>query len=336
MSYPLTAPQSIAIGFSFNKNLASNLTYWRNAVLNQDMDCGIVVDGPEGSGKSVFGFQVAKFMDREHTIDLDKQVCYYPEQFKEAVMSLPKGKAIIWDEARRGLNRRRSFSEHNLSITDMLAECRQHNLFLIIIMPSFYDMDMYAAVWRTRILLHVNYKFDANDIDTPLRRGFFRFYTEEGKKRLFCNPDLRKQYEYPFLKNECFDGTFPHHYVVAEGEYRKRKREAEEVYRKRGSDKNVALANGSQSFNYGVVYAYKVLRDGAKLYPGAEKILATELITREGKLGQTTRNVTNLIQQSLKYREALLLGMQSKRQEGSGEGRASPTHSITDTIGDDS
>ena len=42
----------------------------------------------------------------------------------------------------------------------------------------------------------------------------------------------RQGYEYPFLKNHCFDATFPHHYVVDEQEYRRLKRESEEEYRK--------------------------------------------------------------------------------------------------------
>lgn len=231
MSRPLSSPYSVELGYSFNITLANNLMYWRNAVLHQDMDCGIIVDGSEGAGKSVFGLQIAKFLDIDRQVDLDKQVCYFPKQFKEAVLSLKKGKAIVWDEARRGLNRRRSISEGNLTITDMLAECRQHNLFLIIIMPSFYDMDLNVAVWRTRILIHVWYNMDPTNVDRPLKRGYFRMYNEEGKKLLYTNKMSRQRYEYPHMPNHSFDATFAHYYVVDEAEYRKRKREAEQVYR---------------------------------------------------------------------------------------------------------
>lgn len=243
MGRPLSTEVSKNLGFFFDARLAKNLTWWRNAVLNQDIDFAMIVDGAEGSGKSVMGMQIAYFLDIEHQIDLKTQVCYYPEQFKTAVLSLKPGKAIIWDEARRGLNRRRSGGDVNLDITDLLAECRQHNLFLIIIMPSFYDMDMNVAVWRTRCLVHTWYNWDKDKPITPLQRGFFRFYNEAGKKRLYTNIELRKQYAYPYIHNCSFDRQFKEHYVVDEKEYRKLKKEAELAYRNKRENPRPKLEN---------------------------------------------------------------------------------------------
>lgn len=222
------------MGFSFNTRKAKNLLLWRNAVLHQDIDCAILVDGAEGGGKSVEAQQVAAFLDIEHHIDIETQMCFTPQQFKDSVTSLKKGKAIIWDEARRGVNRRRSTQDVNLEITDMLAECRQNNLFLVIVMPSFYDMDMNVAVWRSRALIHVWYDWNVEEKEQPLVRGFFRFYNEEGKKRLYTNKLLRTQYSYPYIKDHCFDGTFTNHYVVDESSYREKKKAAELLYRKGG------------------------------------------------------------------------------------------------------
>ena len=57
---PLTTPYSVMMGHSFDTTLGHNLTWWRNAVLEQDMDFACFVDGKEGSGKSltVNGFSV--------------------------------------------------------------------------------------------------------------------------------------------------------------------------------------------------------------------------------------------------------------------------------------
>jgi len=226
---PLSSKYSLELGFSFNLYLGQNLERLRNAVLYQDFDLAVLIDGKEGSGKSVFAMQIAYFLDRDHSLDLETQVIFTPEQFKKAVNSLGPGKAIVWDEARAGLNRRRSTQQVNLDITDMLAECRQNNLFMVIVMPSFYDMDRNVAVHRSRLLIHCSYDFGGPD-NRPLRRGFFRLYNEDGKQRLFENRELR--YRYPYLPNMCFDGNFPHHYLVDQEVYRRKKREAVSRYTK--------------------------------------------------------------------------------------------------------
>lgn len=231
---PLSSEYSVQLGFSFDRGLGRNLELFKNATINQDFDYGIGVDGPEGAGKSVFAMQIAYFLDVEHDIDMDTQVCFTPDEVKRAITTLGKGKAIVWDEARRGLNRRRSTQDINLTITDLLAECRQNNLFLVIVMPSFYDMDMNVAVWRTRALVHVWYEIDLEKRSTPLVRGFFRFYNEKGKKMLYTNKHLRQSYEYPYLRDHSFEGRFPHHYVVDEKKYREKKRKSEQQYRETG------------------------------------------------------------------------------------------------------
>lgn len=228
---PLTSEHSRELGFPFDNMLANNLTLLRAAVLNQDFDACILVDGGEGYGKSVLAQQIAYFLDVERKLDLDTQMCYYNEQFKKAVLSLKPGKAIIWDEARRGLNSRRSMSNINLDITDMLAECRQHNLFLIIVMPTFYDMDKNIAIWRSRLLIHVWGVWDTSKPDKPLKRGYFRLYSEAGKKDLRTDTNACRGYRYPFLPGRSANGRFVKHYVVDEAEYRRKKREAEDHYR---------------------------------------------------------------------------------------------------------
>lgn len=223
----LSAKYSLEMGFSFHTHLGENLSIWRNAVMNQDIDCAGVVDGKEGAGKSVLAQQIAAFLDKDRVLDPHTQLCWTPDAFAKAVGTLEKGKAIVWDEARRGANRRRSGQEINLKITDMLAECRQHNLFLVIVMPSFYDMDMNIAVWRTRWLVHVSYHWELEDEKHPLKRGDFRFYNENGKKNLYTDRELRRGYKYPYMPNESFDGTFINHYVVDEELYKRLKYESD-------------------------------------------------------------------------------------------------------------
>ena len=235
MGRPLSSKYSVELGFSFDKWLGSNLELWRNAVINQDIDCFVLVDGKEGAGKSVHGLQVAHFLDIDRKIDLDKQVCFTPEAVKKAITELPKFKAIVYDEAKRGLNRRRSTENTNIELTELFAECRQNNLFLVVIMPAFHDLDMNVAVFRSRVLLHVYYKWNTQTRDNPLLRGYARFYNEEAKKYIYCNKAIRQQYRHPRHK-DSFDYGFPHHYVVDEKEYRARKAQAVKDYATKPQD----------------------------------------------------------------------------------------------------
>lgn len=253
----LRSKYSVMLGFPFNIKLGDNLSRWRNAVLHQDIDCVIIVDGKEGAGKSVHALQIGYMLDVEHSIDINTQVCYTPEEVKEAITTLKRGKAIVFDEARRGFNRRRSTEKVNIELTDLFAECRQNNLFLVVVMPSFYDMDMNIAVWRSRVLVHVSYTWDLDNEKQPLVRGNARFYNEIGKKNMYCNKRRRMMYQYPYLKNECFDYTFPHHYVVDEAVYRAKKRAAESAYRTKEDNNKTICPDCGGKVHYATKSGFK-------------------------------------------------------------------------------
>lgn len=210
------------LGFPIAKLLTQNLEYWRNAVLYDDWDCIGVIDGWEGAGKSVLAQQVAKFLDKDHEISPDR-VVFTPEAFTEAVLKADKGRAIVWDEARGGLNRRRTMSATNNAITDMLAEIRQRNLFIIIVLPTFYELDRNVALWRARWLIHVYIVGDP--AKRRFIRGRYRFYSSDAKKRLYCDTSQSRFYEYP-AKKSAFAGKFDNIYVIPEEEYKKQKADA--------------------------------------------------------------------------------------------------------------
>lgn len=244
MSRPLSSKYSVELGFSFDEWVGDNCTLWRNAVINQDMDCMILIDGKVGSGKSVWGMLLATFFDIERKLDVETQICFTPDELKKAINTLPKYKSVIYDEAMRGLNRRRATEKETVELVELFAECRQNNLFLIVILPSFYDLDMTQAVWRSKILCHIYYKWKPQDSEKnrkyPLWRGFGTFYNENAKLQMYSNKAWRQQYYYPNLK-ECFTFRFPNHYVVDEARYRERKREAIKRYSEKDKEKKASL-----------------------------------------------------------------------------------------------
>ena len=197
----------------------------------QDWDMLFLYDGFEGSGKSVKATQDAFYCDPTLTLD---RIVFTPYQFRKAVMSANKYEAIVYDEAYTGLSSRATMSLINRTLVSMLAEIRQKNLFVFIVMPTFFDLDKYVALWRSRALIHVYTK-------GGFERGYFLFFNTEKKKNLYIHG--KKFYNYSCVKANFF-GSFRNHYVVDEKEYRAKKKKslldrekkAEEVEIKRRFD----------------------------------------------------------------------------------------------------
>lgn len=181
-------------------------------VQKKDEDYLWVVDGQEGSGKSVLTLQLAKRVDP--SFDLSR-VVFSAKDFKDAVLKASKGQAIVFDEAFRGLSSRGALTEVNKLLVRLMMECRQKNLFIFIVLPTFFLLDRYVAIWRARGLFHVYQKRGT--------RGYWRYYNSKTKKLLFLNG--RQTYTYAKPKSN-FHGRFYDIYSIDEDSYRKKKRAA--------------------------------------------------------------------------------------------------------------
>jgi len=180
-------------------------------VIRKDWDMLFVCDGSEGSGKSVMVQQMAKYCDPSLTIE---RIVFTPKGFREAIIEAKPYQAVVYDEAYTGLSSRATMSLINRTLISMLAEIRQKNLFVFVVMPCFFDLDKYVALWRSRALLHVY-------VGDNFQRGFFSFYNSTRKKDLYING--KKYYNYNKPKPNFF-GRFTNHYTVDEDEYRKKKK----------------------------------------------------------------------------------------------------------------
>lgn len=195
----------------------------------EDADAVLVIDGKEGTGKSVLALQIAKLMDIDGEIDVKTQLHFNSESVLKTIRNdaLRKGKVVIYDESAEALDVSLSGTKKQKKIKQMFMEVRQQNLIFILVIPSFYDMQKYFAIHRTRALLHVFWKKKTkkpkSDADRMFQRGFYYFYNEEGMNRLYNTDKLRKFYVYPRKLSE-FTGKFPKDYAgVDEEEYRRRK-----------------------------------------------------------------------------------------------------------------
>lgn len=232
-------------------------------VVTKDWDFVFLIDGTEGGGKSVKAQQGATYCDPSFPRDCSR-IAYNPDEFQDLITKASKYQAVIYDEAYTGLSSRGVMSDINKTLVSMLAEIRQKNLFVFIVMPTFFDLDRYPALWRSRGLFHV---YTGDDFS----RGFFAFYNVDRKKQLYILG--KKFYSYNQPKPN-FIGRFTNKYTVDEETYRKRKLDALGNYKR----KTVAQLKDELRFPI----ALKALCKHVSTYRAAEELagLGLELTAR--------------------------------------------------------
>lgn len=163
-------------------------------LVNINEDRVYLVDGREGSGKSTWAFQQAKYLNPEFTLE---HICFHPEDFLHQIRNAPKGSVVVFDEAFRGLSSKASRSNVNKEIVQALMESRQRSLVIFIVLPTFFLLEMYAAVFRSEALFHI-YKMKGKK-DSPARA--FKIYNYAKKKTLYLRGKTKYfSYKFPIIK----------------------------------------------------------------------------------------------------------------------------------------
>jgi len=187
----------------------------KDRVLHKDRDFICCYDGEEGVGKSVLAQQHAVILDPAFTID---NIVFNADQFIKKIKdpNTKKGTCIILDEAFSSANSRGSLTEVNRSMVGLATEMRQKNLFILLVLPSFFDLDRYFALWRCRALFHVYF--------TPEEDRHYIVFNKDSKKMLYLLG--KKFYNYNKPKAPFAPSKFFNQYTVDEEDYRKKKAEA--------------------------------------------------------------------------------------------------------------
>ncbi len=186
----------------------------RKSVIKKDMDFVMVIDGEEGSGKSVLAMQIASYLDPRFNLD---SVVFNADQFMKKIREIRRHTCIVLDEAFNASNARASLSQVNRAMLGVATEMRQRNLFVIMVLPSFFDLDKYFALWRCKALIHVYFRKSGS-------RGRYILFPKTKKKFLYLNG--KKTYNYSKPKSPYPPMRFKNEYVVDEMEYREKKAKA--------------------------------------------------------------------------------------------------------------
>lgn len=176
-----------------------------------DEDRFYVTDGQEGSGKSLFTIQQAAYIDPTILDDEDGKVlpriCFSPDEFLTAIKNTKSTKdntkVVIFDEAFRGMSSKSALSGVNKKVVQALMEMRQNNLVVFLVSPSFYMLELYAAMMRSKALFHVVKEKNS-------RRRHVRVFNFKNKAKLY-QIGIRKGWSYPMFtkKRVNFFGKYP-------------------------------------------------------------------------------------------------------------------------------
>ena len=166
--------QKIDIKFFLDPRLKKSLNAIIEDLEKKDKDSFIAVDGNEGSGKSTLALQMAKYVDP--TFNLSR-VVFDADTFRAAILKAKKGQAVVFDEAFTGLSSRASLSGVNKTLVSLMMQIRQKNLFVIMVLPTFFLLDKYVALFRSRALIHV--------YECKKQRGYFKVFNQKKKKLLY-------------------------------------------------------------------------------------------------------------------------------------------------------
>lgn len=203
--------------FYIDGYLRANLEDLKRNV-KKDYDAFTIIAGRERYGKSTLAAQAAIYVDP--TFNLDKCV-FTAEQFVEAVEKAKQYEAIVFDETMGYLSSRGAMSGFNKALIKVMSEMGFKNLFIFLCIPNFFELDRYAAMWRSTGLLLV------------YRRGCFGSYNYPTKKNLYLFG--KKYYSYKIPPNVV--GSFGKYFPYDKEAYDLKKKQATMQWKKDKKEK---------------------------------------------------------------------------------------------------
>lgn len=152
--------------------MRANLDELRKAVaLNWD---GVLLyGGYEGDGKTTCCAQHMAYLDPAFSLS---RVCFNLDQLSALMDTLPPGSALMYDESWKDISNTSRFSNEQKRLIKILTEKRKRRLYIGIVAATFFDLNKYFVIHRTRAYIHIYAK--------GLERGFFRFFNRDRKLKL--------------------------------------------------------------------------------------------------------------------------------------------------------
>ena len=202
-----------SINYYISSEIKQQLDNSKKVVIEADQDRVFIITGREGSGKSWLAMQLAAYLDNTFCLD---DVCFDSETFGKRIKSVPKYKAVVFDESFTGLSSKGALSKENKKLIKILIECRQRNLYLFIVLPSVFILDRYITLFRSHVLFNTSiYKKD-------YKKRYYKVYNFRNKHLLYILGQKYMSYSKPKIwKKYRFYGKLPS--SITKEEYQKKK-----------------------------------------------------------------------------------------------------------------
>jgi len=220
--------------------LYENLRVYAKAIVRDMTFLGFISSSTleVGTGKSCFVQQIGEAWESllwdEHKIKRPLQleaIVFKPEDLMDTSKKIPQYSIIILDEWEDS----HYWSKLGITLRQFFRKCRQLNLFMVCIIPNFFELPRGYAVSRSAFFIDICFR-------DGFERGLFKFYSFPTKKRLYHKG--KKEMDYGVVKPD-FMGDFGDGYVVGREEYLEKKRKdlegTEEVIKPNDVKKRVYL-----------------------------------------------------------------------------------------------
>lgn len=210
-----TIPGQQTDGRYIDATLYSNLEVLAKKITDDMTFLGFIYSSTleVGTGKSVLASQLGEawtfLVNKIHKQDIPfsmNNCVFKPKDLIERSFKVPKYSMIWLDEWEDA----HYWSELGITLRQFFRKCRQLNLFMICIIPNFFQLPINYAISRSVFAIDVKF-------EQGFQRGFFQFYNFDRKKELYIKG--KKTQNYGTVRPN-FIGRFTNGYAVNEQEYR--------------------------------------------------------------------------------------------------------------------
>lgn len=143
----------------------------------KDNDCPIVVVGEEGSGKSAWAGNSCRYMSNDKFDPIRHMIGDEEDGGLQKLIDIEDGGTLLFDEFGQSGASTDTMTKKAKNMTKVFQIIRQKNLFVVFIIPSFFRLQSYYALDRTKFLVKT-YLVDGD-------RSHFAYYGKKKKDRLY-------------------------------------------------------------------------------------------------------------------------------------------------------
>jgi len=176
--------------------LYESLKEIKEVMRKKSVDIVILVSGYPGTGKSKLAEQIAAYWDP--TFDEDRMY-QNSKEFEDGVLEETQIlKSHVLDEAWSGLSSSQVRGSVGRQFMNLMNTIRQKRLFIIVVLPDFFDLSKHMAIFRSRWLIHC-YSEKFGEV------GKFVAFDRDSKKDLYIKGKKDLNYS---AKKFTFHGVF--------------------------------------------------------------------------------------------------------------------------------